>query len=66
MGSQLFLRLLSIFVAENKIVVLTDNGLCHQLGLNQDVQPIFQIKFPYSKPEKLLVDLQERLIENVI
>ena len=66
MGSQLFLRLLSIFVAENKIVVPTDNSLCHQLQLNQDVQPISKIKFPNSKLEKLLMDLQDRLIENVI
>ena len=56
MGSQLFFRLLSIFVAENKIVVPTDNSLCHQLQLNQDAQPIFQIKFPNSKLEMLLMD----------
>ena len=40
MGSQLFLRLLSIFVAENKIVVPSH---CYQLRLNQDAQPTFQI-----------------------
>ena len=57
MGSQLFLRLLSIFAAENKIVAASH---CYQLRLNQDAQPTFQIKFPDSKLEMLLIDLSYR------